>query len=117
MKRDTITNVLVFCGLIGLGVATRWMSDVFKPAFSNFTATGAAALFAGYYFRNLLPAVLVPLATIAISNFALAPFNNVGEFIVVYAALIVGVVLGILVRHKYNFATVIGGGLAASISF
>ena len=49
MKRETVNKILVFCGLVVLGVATRWISDAFKPNLSNVTATVAAALFAGFY--------------------------------------------------------------------
>jgi hypothetical protein len=117
MKRESITNVAVFCLLVALGVATRWMSDAFKPTLSNFTATGAVAFFAGYYFRNKLAAVITPLAVIAISNFCLRPFENIGQFAIVYVALLVPVLFGSLVRRKYNVATVIGGSLASSICF
>jgi hypothetical protein len=117
MKRESITNVLVFCILVAVGVATRWISDAFQPTLSNFTATGAVALFAGYYFRNKLAALLTPLAVIAISNFALKPFNDVGQFAIVYVALVVAVLIGALVRRRYNAGTVIGGSLASSLSF
>ena len=49
MKRETVNNIIVFCVLVALGVGTRWMSDAWQPTFSNFTATGAIALFAGYF--------------------------------------------------------------------
>jgi hypothetical protein len=117
MKRESITNVLVFCLLVAVGVATRWVSDAFQPTLSNFTATGAVALFAGYYFRNKLAAFLTPLAVIAISNFALKPFNNFGQFAIVYVGLIIAVLIGVLVRRKYNAGTVIGGSLASSLAF
>src|SRR3954454_18309970 len=112
MKRETVTNLAVFCLLLALGVATRWMSDAFKPMLSNFTATGAIALFAGFYFRNKLAGVITPLAVIAIRNFALKPFNNFGQFAIVYVGLVIAVLIGALVRRKYNVGTVIGGSLS-----
>jgi hypothetical protein len=117
MKRDSIINISVFCLLVALGVATRWMSDAFKPTLSNFTATAAVAYFAGYFFRNKLAAVITPLAVIAISNFCLQRFDTIGQFAVVYVALLVPVLFGTLLRRKYNVATVIGGSLASSICF
>jgi len=72
MKRETIANVLVFCLLVILGVATRWISEANYPKLSgiavnepsdfavdwagNFTAIGAIALFAGYFFRPRIAA-------------------------------------------------------------
>ncbi len=117
MKREDVINVAVFCTLVVLGVATRWMSDAFKPALSNFTALGASALFAGYFFRNRLAAILLPLAVIAISNFCLLPFNNVGQFVAVYVGLLLAAAIGMLVRSNFNAWTVLGGSLASSVLF
>ncbi len=117
MKREPVTNFVVFCLLVALGVATRWMSDAFKPELSNFTATAAVALFAGYFFRNPLATVLLPLAVMVVSNFCLAPYNNYGQFAIVYFALLLPVAIGMLLRRKLNVWTVLGGSLASSVIF
>src|SRR4051812_17911918 len=111
MKRETATNLAVFCLLVALGVATRWMSDAFQPELSNFTATGAIALFAGYYFRNRLAAVLAPLGVMVLSNLCLKPYDNFGQFAIVYLALLLPVAMGMLLRRKFNVWTVAGGSL------
>jgi hypothetical protein len=117
MKRESLTNIVVFCLLVALGVATRWMSDAFKPELSNFTAIGATALFAGYFFTNRLAAILVPLAVMVVSNLCLQPYNNFGQFAIVFIALLLPVAIGMFLRRKLNVWTVLGGSLASSITF
>jgi hypothetical protein len=117
MKRESLTNIVVFCLLVALGVATRWMSDAFKPELSNFTATAAVALFAGYFFTSRLAAVLAPLAVMVVSNFWLKPYDNFGQFAIVYVALLLPVAIGMVLRRRLNVATAIGGSLASSLLF
>jgi hypothetical protein len=117
MKRESLTNIVVFCLLVALGVASRWMSDAYKPDLSNFTAIGATALFAGYFFKNRLAAILVPLAVMVVSNLCLKPYNNFGQFAIVFIALLLPVAIGMLLRRKLNVWTVIGGSLASSVLF
>lgn len=117
MKREPLISIVVFALLVALGVATRWLSDALQPTLSNFTATGAVAMFAGYFFRNKLAAVLAPLAVMVVSNFWLKPYETFGQFAVVFIALLAPVAIGMLLQRKLTAVRVIGGSLASSLSF
>src|SRR5262245_6035504 len=132
MKRELIANVVVFCLLATLGVASRWISEANYPKLSelsgtpteitsvglaNFTAIGAAALFAGYFFNRRLAAFLVPLAILVVSNLCLRKYNNYGELTIVYVALLLPVAFGMIVRRNLKVWSVVAGTLATSVSF
>ncbi|MCC7087380.1 MAG: hypothetical protein IT427_20450 [Pirellulales bacterium] len=116
MKRETMIELGVFAGLVALGVVTRLISAEFTEL-SNFTATGAAALFAGYYFRNRWVATLVPLALMVISNLALRQYDSFGQMAIVYAALALPVVLGHSLRGRENGWRIGGYAFSTSIWF
>jgi hypothetical protein len=116
MKRETLLELGVFLLLVALGVLTRWVTGEFKDL-SNFTATGAAALFAGFYFRNRLAAPLVPLTIMVVSNFALQPYDSRIQVIVVYLAWIVPVILGFALRGQANAWRVGGCAVVSAVSF
>jgi len=133
MKRETIANVLVFCLLVILGVATRWISEANYPKLSgiavnepsdlqsiglaNFTAIGAIALFAGYFFRPRIAAFLVPLAVMIVSNLCLKHYNNLAQMGIVYVALLLPVAFGLLLRLNLKVWSVAAGALATSVTF
>lgn len=118
MKREQITNACVFFLLVTLGVATRWISKANEPALSNFTATGAAALFAGYFYAKRFVAFLVPLAILVISNLWLAQYENVGQMSVVFfAMLVLPVVLGRLLRPRFTAWRLAGFSVLPAVAF
>lgn len=123
MKRQTIVDLAVFALLVAVGVVTRWISGEFThlwnstATLSNFTATGAVSLFAGYYFRHHLVAALVPLALMVASNLALKQYNSVGQMAIVYVALILPVILGVALRGKNNPWRIGGCAVATSVWF
>jgi hypothetical protein len=117
MKRETRVNLLVFCSLVVLGISTRWLSDAFQPTLSNFTAIGATALFAGFFFANRLAAFLVPMAVMVISNLCLHQYNNLRQMLVVFIALLLPVLLGMVLRRRLKFWTVAASAVATSVTF
>jgi hypothetical protein len=133
MKRETIANVLVFCLLVILGVASRWVSEANYPKLSglatneasdlqsiglaNFTAIGAISLFAGYFFRPRIAAFLMPLAVMIVSNLCLQHYNNFPQMGIVYVALLLPVAFGLLLRRNLKAWSVVTGALATSITF
>jgi len=132
MKRELKTNLLVFCVLLALGVATRWISEanyvklpnpagdatnITDVGLANFTAIGACALFAGFFFRQRLAAFLLPLAIMVVSNLCLRKYNNLGQMAIVYVALLLPVAFGMLLRRRANVWSVAAGALATSITF
>ncbi len=80
----------------------------------NFTPVAAAALFAGYYFRNRLIAAMVPLAALAISDFAELSHNNRGEMLTVWGAMLLPAMLGPWLREAKEKRTKIGRGLVCA---
>jgi hypothetical protein len=132
MKRDLRLNFVVFCVLVALGVGTRWISeanyvklpnpagdatDITDVGLANFTAIGACALFAGFFFRRRAVAFLVPLAIMVVSNLCLRRYNNYGQMAIVYVALLLPVVFGMQVRRRPRAWSVAAGALASSVTF
>jgi len=132
MKRELKTNLLVFCVLVALGVVTRWISEanyvklpnpagdathITDVGLANFTAIGACALFGGFFFRQRVAAFLLPLAIMVISNLCLRKYNNYPQMAIVYAALLLPVAFGMLVRRRPRAWTVAAGALATSVVF
>ena len=116
MKREPVTNILVFCMLVGLGVATRWMSDAFSPPVEfHRDRRGDAVCW-----------LLLPQSARGGSHaagrdgyqqFLPRPVQQFGQFAIVYIALLLPVVIGMVLKLKLNPWTVLGGSLASSISF
>lgn len=132
MKRELKTNLLVFCVLVALGVVTRWISEanyvklpnpagdathITDVGLANFTAIGACALFGGFFFRQRVAAFLLPLAIMVISNLCLRKYNNYPQMAIVYAALLLPVAFGMLVRRRPRAWSVAAGALATSVVF
>jgi hypothetical protein len=99
-----------------IGVLTRFVSGEFDKL-SNFTAVGAASLFAGYYFRSKLAAALVPLAIVVTSDLVLKQHNHWQEMALVYFAWIVPVVLGIAMKCRASAWRIAGCAIASSVWF
>lgn len=133
MKRELTTNILVFFFLVALGVGTRLVSEANYPkltgvaandstnlnsiGLANFTAIGATALFAGYFFVPRLAAFLVPLAVMVVSNLCLKNYNNFGQMAIVYLALLLPVAIGVLLRRNLKVWSVATGALVTSVTF
>lgn len=117
MKRGLIINIAVFCVLVILGVATRWISDANQPTLSNFTATAAAGLFAGFFFVPRLAACLVPLAIVVLSNLGLPKYNDRWEMAVAVAMLVLPVVLGWFLQRRTSWLRIFGFAAMPAILF
>src|SRR5262249_16155359 len=64
-----------------------------------------------------LAAFLLPLAIMVVSNLCLRKYNNFGQMAIVYAALLLPVLFGRLLRRKPSVWTVAVGALATSTTF
>jgi hypothetical protein len=80
----------------------------------NFTPMIAMALFAGSHARNTLTAVLATVSALVLSD-AILGFSSSLWF--VYAATLVPVLIGGLIRNKPGVATIALGAVASSLSF
>jgi hypothetical protein len=58
-----------------------------------------------------------PLAIMVISNLCLRKYNNYGQMAIVYLALLLPVVFGMLVRRRPRAWSVVAGALATSVTF
>ena len=113
-------------GLLALLVLLAALTRLL-PHPPNFTAVGAMALFGGAFFSNRVAAMLVPLASLWISDLVLnnvvyreynpsfAWFTPGGYWM--YGSFALVVVLGIVLLKKVNFMNLLAGSLSASVLF
>lgn len=106
-------TILMFCGLVAVGVAGRVL-----PHAPNFTPVAAAALFAGFFFQNRLVAVAVPITAMAISDVFWLGSHDFRVMAVVYSAIAFPVLLTRFTREgAWQGARVLGSASVASIVF
>jgi hypothetical protein len=104
-------DVLLVLFLIGLDVAARLLLHTW-----NVSPVAASALFAGLMLRRRWLALLVPLAALALSD-AVIGFDDWRMASVVYAALALPAVAGILGRRHGAARVVVPAALACSMIF
>lgn len=104
-------DVLLILFLIGLDVAARLLLHTW-----NVSPVAASALFAGLMLRRRWLALLVPLAALALSD-AVIGFDDWRMASVVYAALALPAVAGILGRRHGAARVVVPAALACSLIF
>jgi len=89
VNRETLREVNVFFLLLAVGVVGRW----YQPAW-NFTPLAAVTVLGGYYFRQWLPAVLLPVGVLTVSNLLLPAHTHWPVQAAVYAMMLVPLLLG-----------------------
>ncbi len=89
MNQQSRRELLVFVLLLAFGILGRWT----QPAW-NFTPLAAVAALGGYYFRNWLPAILLPWTMLIVSDTLLAPHDNWIAALSVFAMAVLPVALG-----------------------
>jgi hypothetical protein len=94
VNRESLKELTVFGLLLAIGVLGRWA----QPEW-NFTPTAAVAALGGFYFRRLLPAVLLPVTVLVISDVWLTPHDSWPVFATVQAMMLVPMVIGRSARH------------------
>ena len=99
----------LWIGMVVLAAGARLL-----PHPWNFTPVIAMALFAGSHARKTVIAALATLSALVLSDVILG-FS--GELWFVYAATLVPVLLGRLIRNKPGVAAVGSAALASSLSF
>jgi hypothetical protein len=104
-------DLLLALALVGLCVAARLL-----PHLSNFSPVAAAALFAGAMIGRRSLALLVPVAAMLVGDLTLG-FYEGRVMAVVYAALALPALIGMLARHHRPWLIAIGGALTASLIF
>lgn len=104
--------LVVVAALVALGVAMRWL--VISP---NFTGVGAVAMFAGFVLPRRCMALLVPLATMIVSNVLLPAYGDWGTMAAVYFSLALPIVFGGRLKEKLSVSGVAAGALAPAVAF
>jgi hypothetical protein len=104
-------DLLMILFLIGLDVAARLMLHTW-----NFSPVAASALFAGLMLRRRWLALLVPLAGLALSD-AVIGFDDWRMASVVYAALALPAMVGILSRRYGASRVVVPAAIVCSLIF
>jgi hypothetical protein len=104
-------DLLLALFLVVLCVALRLL-----PHVSNFSPVAAAALFAGMTLSRRWLALAVPLAAMLLSDVFLDGYGW-RMMAVVYAALALPAVIGMLARGQRVWPVAIGGALASSLIF
>lgn len=89
MNRDNLRELTVFCLLLTIGVVGRWYELEW-----NFTPVAAVTVLGGYYFRQWLPAVLLPVGILTVSNLILPAYPHWQVHLAVFAMMLVPVMLG-----------------------
>ena len=110
MKRDELVRGLVFVALVSIAVTVRLVSET-----PNFNAVTAAALFAGFYFRNRLTALAVPLLAMVMSDVFLGGYDT-PVMIAVYASLCVPIAWRSVLRRQLSPLSVGGGAVCSSLA-
>ena len=110
MNRTTLRELTVFSLLLTLGVLGRWAEPTW-----NFTPLAAVTILGGYYFRQLLPAVLLPVGVLAVSDLVLPAHDSWPVQVSVHLMMIVPLWLGRRVRGSEGWQRVAGWTLCGAL--
>ncbi|MCH2113391.1 MAG: hypothetical protein MK171_00540 [Pirellulales bacterium] len=94
MNRETTRELTVFCLLLAIGVLGRWA----QPDW-NFTPLAAVTVLGAYYFRQLMPAILLPVGVLLISDLMVAAHNSYIVQSTVHLMMIVPLWMGRAMRR------------------
>jgi hypothetical protein len=89
VNRDHLRELTVFVLLLAIGVVGRWYQLAW-----NVTPLAAVTVLGGYYFRQLLPAVLLPISILTVSNVLLPAYPHWQVQAAVYVMMLVPLALG-----------------------
>jgi len=94
MNRDTLRELAVFALLLAIGVLGRWAQPTW-----NFTPVMAVTVLGGYYFRQNIAALLLPVGILAVSDVLLPTHDSWAVLISVHLMMIVPLMLGRMTRN------------------
>lgn len=106
-------GIAVFLGLVALGAGSRLL---FKDWIANFHAVTAVTLFAGFYFRNWVVALAVPVASMLISDFGIENYDAEVRS-AVYLGLVLPLLFRPLLRMKLSAMRVGISSISSSLLF
>ena len=103
------TDKKIGAAMVGLGVCARLL-----PHPWNYTPMMAIGLYAGAKSKRLPTGVLITLLALLLSDVVMGFYKGMWY---VYAASLVPVLIGYLLRNKERFGTMAAGALVSSLSF
>ncbi|MCG8450823.1 MAG: hypothetical protein MI725_14740 [Pirellulales bacterium] len=115
MNRETLRELSVFGLLLAIGVLGRWAQPTW-----NCTPLAAVTVLGGYYFRPLLPALLLPVGVLAVSDLVLPTHDSWPVQISVHLIMILPLWLGRQVRGCQGWRRMVGWtlcGIAPATAF
>lgn len=106
-----LTETAVVAGLVTLSVLGRLL---WHPA--HVAPVAAAALFAGFFLRSRLVALIVPLLSMAISDIFIGAYNT-NIMVAVYIGMCLPIALAHVLRKEVSVPRLVGCSLASSVAF
>jgi hypothetical protein len=103
-------ELLLFVLLLAFGVVGRWL----QPAW-NFTPLAAVTAMGAYCFRSWLPAALLPVSLLVISDVLLQPHDSWAALLAVHAMAVVPLVLGRVARGSEGWRRAACWGLCGFV--
>jgi len=88
-NRESLREPLAFLLLLALGVIGRWCQPTW-----HFTPVAAATAVGAFYFTNRLPALLLPIGILTVSDVLLPAHDNALVQLSVYAMMLAPCLLG-----------------------
>ncbi|RIK78927.1 MAG: hypothetical protein DCC67_11070 [Planctomycetota bacterium] len=110
MNRESTRELLVFFLLLAFGVFGRWVDHAW-----NFTPLTAVTALGAFYFRSLLPAVLLPSAVLALSDVLLPSHDSLAVLASVHVMAIIPLALGRSARRAEGLQRVACWGLCGVV--
>lgn len=104
-------EAVVFVALVAIAAGSR-----FVGAEANFAAVSAAALFAGFFFKNRLVALCVPILAMLASDLVHG-FYHPGLMVIVYAMLAMPVLMRSILGVNPGVARIAVSAMFSSVSF
>lgn len=110
MNRQNLRELAVFALLFAIGVLGRWA----QPDW-NFTPLAAVTVIGGYYFRSLLPGLLLPASILVVSDLLLMPHDTWQVQVAVHVMMIVPFVLGRYARAASGWQAALRWGMCGIV--
>jgi hypothetical protein len=95
LTSQNVRDLVLFALLAAIGIVGRWAAPTW-----NFTPLAAVTVIGGFYFRNALAALLLPVTVLVISDLALPSHDSLPVMLSVHVMMLVPLLLGRMVRRK-----------------
>jgi hypothetical protein len=105
-----LRELALFALLLAIGVVGRLAAPTW-----NFTPLAAVTVVGGFYFRNALVALLLPVSVLAVSDLMLPAHDSLPVMFSVHAMMIVPLLLGRLARRTGGWQQVASWGLCGVV--